>query len=72
MTVPPALGSDPEIRGWRRRRLLAAGFSGPLADAVLAQPGFDLHELLQLVDRGCPPRLAVGILAPLPGREAIR
>ena len=25
----------------------------------------DLHALLELVDRGCPPRLAVRILAPI-------
>jgi hypothetical protein len=28
----------------------------------------DLHELLVLVDRGCPPPLAARILAPLDGR----
>jgi hypothetical protein len=32
---------------------------------VAANPAYDLHRLLSLVDRGCPPRLAVRILAPL-------
>jgi hypothetical protein len=33
---------------------------------VLAhQEQVDLHELLKLVDRGCPPHLAARILAPL-------
>jgi hypothetical protein len=26
---------------------------------------YDLHALLELVDRGCPPALAVRILAPI-------
>ena len=49
---------------WRRRRLVAAGFDAPLA-AWVAYSGIDLHELLVLVDRGCPPHLAARILAPL-------
>jgi hypothetical protein len=51
---------------WRRRRLMAAGFeeglAGELADD---RAGVDLHELLVLLDRGCPPALAARILAPL-------
>jgi hypothetical protein len=35
-----------------------------LAQWVAADPRFDLHALLELVDRGCPPPLAVRILAP--------
>ena len=58
------------MRAWRRCRLLDAGFPAPLADSVAADPGFDLHALLELVDRGCPPPLAVRIVAPLPLREA--
>ena len=50
---------------WRRRRLLALGISPAAADLVAADPGIDLHALLDLVDRGCPPQLAVRILAPL-------
>jgi hypothetical protein len=52
---------------WRRCRLLEAGFPAPLADVVSADARLDLHALLQLVDRGCPPDLAVRIMAPLPG-----
>jgi hypothetical protein len=43
-----------------------AGFPETLADEVAGNPRFDLHALLQLVDRGCPPELAVRIAAPLP------
>ena len=49
---------------WRRRRLIAAGFDSQLA-VELANGEADLHELLVLVDRGCPPQLAARILAPI-------
>jgi hypothetical protein len=63
-----ACGSGPplDVRSWRHCRLLEAGFPEGLADFVAADPRFDLHALLQLVDRGCPPALAVRIAAPLP------
>lgn len=68
-----ACGSGPptDARTWRRCRLLEAGFPEDLADAVAAEPSFDLHVLLQLLDRGCPPDLAVRITAPSPG-EVLR
>ncbi|MEA2192353.1 MAG: hypothetical protein QOI73_2474 [Solirubrobacteraceae bacterium] len=51
---------------WRRRRLIAAGFDAQLADKLSEDSaGVDLHELLVLLDRGCPPALAARILAPL-------
>jgi hypothetical protein len=50
---------------WRRRRLTAAGFDPRLAAELVAEPAVDLHELLVLLDRGCPPALAARILAPL-------
>jgi hypothetical protein len=50
---------------WREGRLLSAGFSSGLAETLAHQERVDLHELLKLVDRGCPPELAARILAPL-------
>jgi hypothetical protein len=50
---------------WREMRLLSAGFPPELAEMLARQDRVDLHELLQLVDRGCPPPLAARILAPL-------
>jgi hypothetical protein len=50
---------------WRRQRLLAAGFGPPLAGQLAAMDEIDLHELLELVDRGCPPVIAARIVAPL-------
>jgi hypothetical protein len=55
-----------DVVGWRRCRLLENGFPPPLADE-LARQRVDLHALLQLVDRGCPPELAARILSPLEG-----
>nr|WP_297415818.1 hypothetical protein [uncultured Nocardioides sp.] len=69
-TSPPAQGCSQgpplDVRAWRRCRLLEAGFSPELAESVASDPRFDLHALLELVDRGCPPALAVRIVAPLP------
>ena len=53
---------------WREGRLLSAGFGPDLADVLAHQEQVDLHELLKLVDRGCPPHLAARILAPLETR----
>ena len=50
---------------WRRGRLLAAGFATDLAADLAEQCATDLHAILELVDRGCPPELAARILAPL-------
>lgn len=56
-----------EAVAWRRRSLLGAGFPDDLASEVAADVRLDLHALLQLVDRGCPPELAVRIVDPSPG-----
>jgi hypothetical protein len=53
------------VGAWRRRRLAAAGFDPELAARLAAEPAVDLHELLVLTDRGCPPPLAARILEPL-------
>jgi hypothetical protein len=51
-------------------RLVEAGFPHALAARLAAEPGVDVHALLALVDRGCPPELAARILAPLSGYAA--
>ncbi len=57
-----------DVHTWRLCWLLDAGFDRELA-ASLAATTVDLHALLELVDRGCPPGLAARILAPLPGGD---
>jgi hypothetical protein len=49
----------------RRDQLVRAGIDTELAALVAADRAMDLDALIELVDRGCPPRLAARILAPL-------
>jgi hypothetical protein len=53
-----------EILAWRRRQLVAAGFPRAVAAEVAQDSAYDLHALIELVERACPPALAVRILAP--------
>ena len=53
----------------RRRRLVAGGFPNALARQLARDCAIDLHALLDLVDRGCPPQVAARILAPLDDGE---
>ena len=57
--------SEPELREWRRARLIHAGFAPELATRLGWDGRVDIHDLLELVDRGCPPDLAARIMAPL-------
>ena len=56
------------LLAWRRDQLAGAGFPLPLAAALARDRRYDLHGLIELVERGCPPMLAVRILAPLDER----
>jgi hypothetical protein len=58
------------VIAWRRRQLLRSGFPERLATSVAHDGRYDLHGLIELVERGCPPELAPRILAPLEGDEA--
>ena len=58
-------GPPLDVQNWRRCRLLEAGFPAETAERLAADRRFDLHALLELVDRGCPPLLAVRIVDPL-------
>jgi len=62
---PGAPAIDSSVGQWRRRRLIAAGFQASLAASLARDDAVDLHELLVLLDCGCPPELAARILAPL-------
>ena len=57
--------AEREVARWRRDRLVEAGFSLTLAKRLSKDPRYDLHALIELVERGCRPDLAVRILAPL-------
>ena len=60
--------ADPVVL-WRTSRLREAGFSPQLADTLARDCAYDLHDVLGLVDRGCPTELAARILAPLDGER---
>jgi hypothetical protein len=61
---------DTEVVRWRRERLAQAGFSPRTAWRVAHDWRFDLHGLIELVECGCDPELAIRILAPLDEKEA--
>ena len=54
-----------DVLAWRSDVLRHAGCEPALAWDLAADGGVDLHDFLNLIDRGCPPELAARILAPL-------
>ena len=66
-TLEPA---GAEVNRWRHEQLILSGFSRPVADRIARDARYDLHRLIELVEQGCPPELAVRILAPLEPSEA--
>lgn len=60
----PAAPRD-RVTAWREERLLRTGVDPRLAAAIAADCAIDLHAMIDLIERGCPPRLAARILAPL-------
>lgn len=62
--------AEREVARWRRDRLVEAGFPPALAARLSKNPRYDLHALIELVERGCRPDLAVRILAPLEDARA--
>jgi hypothetical protein len=71
-TRTPDQAERERVVAWRRDRLRDAGFGPDLAGVLAADSRVDLHALLQLVERGCPPVLAARILAPMEGEEVHR
>jgi hypothetical protein len=54
-----------DVVEWRSDVLRQAGCDPELVWRLATDGEIDLHDLLNLIDRGCPPRLAARILAPL-------
>jgi hypothetical protein len=54
-----------ELAAWREAQLRSAGFPRPLAAQLAVDRRYDLHALIELAERGCPPELATRIRAPL-------
>jgi hypothetical protein len=58
------------VANWRREQLAGSGFPPALAARIAGDPRYDLHLLIELVERGCLPELAVRIMAPIEGAAA--
>jgi hypothetical protein len=54
-----------DVVSWRRDRLADAGFPRDVALRLANDRRYDVHALIELLERGCPPELAVRISAPL-------
>jgi hypothetical protein len=65
MQTKLAKGVRPEVVRWRREQLTESGFPLSLAARLAKDARYDLHALIELVERGCRPELAVRIVAPL-------
>ncbi len=50
------------VERWRTAELMRVGFAGDDAVVLAARMDVDLHEAIELVQRGCPIELAVRIL----------
>jgi hypothetical protein len=59
-----------EVVRWRCEQLVESGFALALAASVAKNAHYDLHALIELVERGCQPELAVRILAPVEEESA--
>jgi hypothetical protein len=55
---------------WRRAQLVQAGLPRALATRVARDERYDVHDLVQLVEHGCAPTLAVRILEPVQRNDA--
>jgi hypothetical protein len=51
------------VERWRTSELMRVGFPGDDAVALAARLDVDLHQAIELVQRGCPPQLAIRILS---------
>lgn len=50
------------VRRWRLQALLRAGYTPADALVLSGEEAIDLHQAVDLVRRGCPPRTAARIL----------
>ena len=58
------------VAEWRFDQLLTAGVDPARAACLAADFRWDLHALIDLIERGCPPGLAARILRPDDAEDA--
>jgi hypothetical protein len=71
-SFPEQFDAPAGVAAWREARLVEAGFDSEVAREFAQMNAVDLHKLLELVDRGCPPALAARIMAPLDYEASLR
>jgi hypothetical protein len=54
--------SDEEVVAWRREQLVRAGCDSLNALILAKRSHVDLHQAVELLERGCPPGIALEIL----------
>ena len=59
-TYQAAVGEELIVHNWRVTRLTRLGIPGPLAEVYADR--LDWHQVARLVQRGCPPPLALRIV----------
>jgi hypothetical protein len=52
---------EQSVHNWRVSQLKRLGIPGPLAEIYAGR--IDWHQIARLVERGCPPRLALRIVS---------
>lgn len=57
-----ALGTDDEVVAWRREQLRRAGCRRFEAEVLARETRIDLHQAVELLERGCPSKIALNIL----------
>lgn len=68
--MPQQQGDAQALVSWRRAELIHCGFPRALAARIARDERYDLHQLVELMEQGCSPALAVRILSPLEKQDA--
>ncbi len=55
-------GELDQVEDWRAQELERAGYPAEAAAELAGRHDVDLHRAVEIVERGCPPELAVKIL----------
>jgi hypothetical protein len=58
----PRVDAAAEVRAWRFEALYRSGYESDAAVVLAANFEVDLHDAVDLIQRGCPPALAARIL----------
>jgi hypothetical protein len=58
----PIESEKERVERWRANELVRAGFDPAAAVELASRSDVDLHAATELIDRGCPPELALRIL----------